>query len=164
MKKSFQTKIKKTGNIETLRSKPHCQRVLKICLNILKNRQSKKAKKKQIWKSEQKERDWLTKSVNGSELNTFFKSDDLIITYNVLFWVFLRTCIADRLTKKKFYLFFRYGLYCLQMTLTKKFHDVLRSPGAHLLLSRDSKQKRAMEINVWKQTKADWTSYEDYLN
>lgn len=63
-----------------------------------------------------------------------------------------------RLTKKKFYLFFPYGLYCLQMTLTKKFQDVLRSTGAHLLLSRDSKQKRAMEINVWKQTKGafDW--------
>lgn len=89
----------------------------------------------------------MTKNDNGSELNTFFKSDDLIITY-VLFWVFLRTCIADRLTKKKFYLFFPYGLYCLQMTLTKKFHDVLRSPGAQLLLSRDSKQKRVMEINV----------------
>lgn len=55
----------------------------------------KSKKKKQIWKSEQKKRDWLTKSVNGSELNTFFKSDDLIITYNILFWVFLCTCIAQ---------------------------------------------------------------------
>jgi len=45
-------------------------------------------------KSEQKERVRLTKNVNGSELNIFFKSDDLTITY-VLFWVFLRKYIAQ---------------------------------------------------------------------
>ena len=54
----------------------------------------KSKKKKQMSKSEQKERVRLTKNVNGSELNTFFKSDDLTITY-VLFWVFLRKYIAQ---------------------------------------------------------------------